>query len=105
VDPEAMLVASLQSCHMLTFLALRAREGLNVTTYQDNAVGHLERNADRKFAVTRIELHPRATFAAGTTVTPEKIQDLHHRAHDACFIANSIKCVVDVKSEPVEGPS
>lgn len=98
VDPEAMLVASLQSCHMLTFLALCARDGLNVESYEDEAVGLLERNADRKFAVTRITLHPRATFAAGTTVTPAQLQDLHHRAHEACFIANSIKCLVEVRS-------
>lgn len=97
VDPETMLVGALASCHMLTFLFLCARENLTVDAYEDNAVGHLERNPERQFSMTRIVLNPRATFAAGITVSREKLQDFHHQAHAGCFIANSIKSAVSVE--------
>src|SRR3970040_2384053 len=59
VDPEAALVAALSSCHMLTFLALAANKGFVVESYEDAAVGHLEKNAQGKLAITRVELHPK----------------------------------------------
>lgn len=96
VDPETMLTGALASCHMLTFLFLCARETLTVETYEDHAVGFLERNPERQFAMTRIELHPRVQFAAGITVPREKLEALHHQAHAGCFIANSIKAAVTV---------
>src|SRR3970282_978154 len=55
VDPEAALVASLSSCHMLTFLALAANKGFVVESYEDSAVGHVEKNAAGKMAVRRVE--------------------------------------------------
>src|SRR5262249_49109355 len=63
VDPEKAFVASLSSCHMLTFLALASNKGFVVDTYEDNAVGHVEKNANGKLAVTRVELHPTITYS------------------------------------------
>jgi organic hydroperoxide reductase OsmC/OhrA len=96
VDPEEAFVAALSSCHMLTFLALCARKRLVVESYDDEAVGHLEKNARGMLAVTRVELHPRIRFADGIVVGAEQLQSLHERAHEHCFIANSVTTEVIV---------
>ncbi|MEX0980226.1 MAG: OsmC family protein [Gemmatimonadota bacterium] len=89
VDPEAALVAALSSCHMLTFLALCAREGHVVARYSDAAVGTLEKNAAGRLAVTRVELRPRIEFR-GEPPDADALARLHDRAHRGCFIANSV---------------
>lgn len=94
IDPEDALVAALSSCHMLTFLAIAARRRLTVEAYADDAVGHLEKNADGALAVTRVELRPRVRFAAGVAVSADEFARLHHKAHEQCFIANSVRTEV-----------
>ena len=90
VDPEEAFVASVSSCHMLTFLALAARKRFVVERYEDRAVGTLEKNQDGKLAITRVELRPRIDFDAGHRPTPQELDRLHHLAHEHCFIANSV---------------
>ena len=90
VDPEEAFVASLSSCHMLTFLAVAARKRYIVDHYDDEATGCLEKNADGKFAVTRVELRPQVTFSGDRQPTDEQIAALHEMAHEHCFIANSV---------------
>lgn len=92
-NPEELLVAALSSCHMLTFLAISAKSRLTVDSYEDKAIGYLEKNAEGKLCVTRIELHPKVIFG-GEKPTPEKYKDLHEKSHKNCFIANSVKCAV-----------
>jgi organic hydroperoxide reductase OsmC/OhrA len=96
VDPEEALVAAVSACHMLTFLAIAAKKKLVVADYTDHAVGHLEKNGDGVVAVTRIELRPVVTFAAGVAVSAADLGRLHDSAHRNCFIANSVKCAVTV---------
>jgi organic hydroperoxide reductase OsmC/OhrA len=96
IDPEEGLVASVAACHMLTFLAVAAKKKLVVASYTDQPVGHLEKNAEGRIAVTRIELHPVVAFGADTTVSAEELRRLHDSAHRNCFIANSIKAEVTV---------
>jgi organic hydroperoxide reductase OsmC/OhrA len=98
VDPEEAFVASLAACHMLTFLALCARKRLTVEAYEDNAEGFLEKGANGKLQMTRVILRPRARFAAGTDIDAAKLADIHHKSHEECFIANSVK--TDVAVEP-----
>lgn len=98
VDPEAALVAALSSCHMLTFLAIAARKRIVIESYDDDAVGVLEKNADGKLAVTRVVLRPKVVFGEGASVSKEDLERLHHRSHEECFIANSVK--TDVTVEP-----
>jgi organic hydroperoxide reductase OsmC/OhrA len=95
-NPEEALVAAISSCHMLTFLALAARRRFVVDAYQDDAVGHMEKNADGKLAITRVELHPRVSFSGEKQPTPEELARLHEAAHRECFIANSVKTEVSV---------
>ena len=96
VDPEAALVAALSSCHMLTFLALAANKGFVVESYEDAAVGHLEKNAAGKLAITRVELHPRIVYGGSKQPTSEDLDWLHDKAHKECFIANSVTTEVRV---------
>lgn len=99
VNPEEALVASLSSCHMLTFLALAAKHKLTLESYDDKAVGVLEKNAEGRLALTRVTLKPRIVWAAGVTVTEEQLANLHRQAHKGCFIANSVKTVVTVEPQ------
>jgi organic hydroperoxide reductase OsmC/OhrA len=96
VDPEEALVAALSSCHMLTFLALAAMKGFVVETYEDEAIGHLEKNAAGKMAITRVDLRPTITFGGAKQPTAEDLDALHDKAHKECFIANSVTTEVHV---------
>jgi organic hydroperoxide reductase OsmC/OhrA len=96
VDPEEAFVASLSSCHMLFFVDFARRAGIVVDSYVDEAEGVLEKRADGKMAVTRVTLRPRVTWG-GTSPDEAAIADLHHRAHEACFIANSVTTEVKVE--------
>lgn len=98
VDPEEAFIAALSSCHMLTFLALAARKRFVVDAYEDDAVGHLEKDERGKLAVTRVILRPRASFAPTGAPTPEEISKLHAQAHEHCFIANSVRTEVAVET-------
>lgn len=99
VNPEELLAAALSNCHMLTFLAIAAKSRLIVDSYEDTAVALLDKNSAGKFAVTKTTLRPKVTFAKETPVAPEKIAELHEKAHRNCFIANSVAC--EVVTEPV----
>jgi organic hydroperoxide reductase OsmC/OhrA len=98
VDPEEAFVASLSSCHMLWFLSLAAVRGFTVDEYEDHAVGILGKNEAGKAAMTTVTLRPRVQFA-GTSPTVEQLAELHHKAHEECFIATSVK--TEVRCEPV----
>jgi organic hydroperoxide reductase OsmC/OhrA len=96
VDPEEAFVASLSSCHMLFFLDFARRAGFVVDDYVDEAEGVLEKRADGKTWMSRVTLHPRLTWGSSP---PDKaaMADLHHKAHEACFIANSVTTEVAVQ--------
>ena len=98
VDPEQAFVASLASCHMLTFLALAAKGGHVVERYMDDPVGHMEKNEEGAMAVTQVELHPTIAFAPGTEPDAETLATLHEKAHHHCFIANSVRTRITVAS-------
>src|ERR1700754_118374 len=87
-DPEDLLVAALSSCHMLSFLAIAAKKKLTVNSYQDDDVGFLE-NDGGKLWMTHVILRPAVTFE--TAPDAETLAHIHHLAHEACFIANSVK--------------
>ena len=92
IDPEATYAASLASCHALSFLAVVSMQGLVVNSYRDEAVAFLEKDpATRKPVVSRVELRPVVEFGEGVEVSREELEQLHHKAHEECFIANSVK--------------
>jgi organic hydroperoxide reductase OsmC/OhrA len=98
VDPEQAFVASISSCHMLWFLHIACTAKLVVDRYVDNAVGTLEKNAEGKLAVTRVKLRPTVTFS-GTQPDADKVRALHEKAHEKCFIANSVTTEISIEPE------
>jgi organic hydroperoxide reductase OsmC/OhrA len=100
VDPEEAFVASLSSCHMLWFLSIAAGRGYCVDGYVDDASGILGKDAAGRLAMTSVTLRPDAAFV-GVAPTMDEIMAMHHEAHAACFIANSV--TTEVRCEPVRG--
>jgi organic hydroperoxide reductase OsmC/OhrA len=94
VDPEEMLVAALSSCHMLWFLRLAAARGYCVDEYADDAMGEMARNEKRQMVMSVVTLRPRVVFGGNKQPDATELADLHHEAHAACYIANSVKTAV-----------
>jgi organic hydroperoxide reductase OsmC/OhrA len=89
-NPEKALAAALSSCHMMTFLALAAKAGWPVASYNDHAVAHLGKNTKGQTSVTQIDLHPVVHFDADFAVDDAKLAEMQDRAHRYCFIANTL---------------
>jgi len=100
VDPEEAYVASLSSCHMLTFLHIAARRGYRVDSYRDAAVGVMSRDESGHLAITRVTLRPEVAIGGEKRPDPQEILKMHHDAHEQCFIARSVKTVVDCEPSP-----
>ncbi|HEX7011153.1 MAG TPA: OsmC family protein [Steroidobacteraceae bacterium] len=96
VDPEEAFIAALSSCHMLFFLSFAARKGYVVDSYVDEAQGVMERNEEGRLAMTSVKLRPRITYQ-GTRPERSVEEELHHQAHEACFLANSVKTKVETQ--------
>lgn len=86
-NPEDLLVVSLAACHMLTYLALCARAGIPVVSYEDRAWGEMTIK-DKRLRFTEVILRPNVVVAAGADLA--KAGELHEQAHDLCFVANSV---------------
>jgi organic hydroperoxide reductase OsmC/OhrA len=96
MDPEQAFVASLSACHMLWFLDLAARAGFVAATYRDEAAGTLAPGPDGRQIMTRVVLRPRIDWT-GRAPTASELADLHHQAHEECFITNSVKSEVVIE--------
>lgn len=103
VDPEEAFVGSLSSCHLLWFLDLACRAGWVVDDYRDAATGVLAKDAQGRLAMTVVTLRPAVRFVGDRQPDAAEIHRLHHAAHEACFIANSVR--TDVRCEPVIDPA
>ena len=96
IDPEEAFVAALSSCHMLTFVHLARVAGFQVDSYDDEAVGHMTPNERKVPWVSSVTLNPKIVYSGDKRPTPEEEAHLHHRAHDDCFISQSVKTQVTV---------
>ena len=97
VDPEEAFIAALSSCHMLWFLSIAAEKHYLVERYDDHAAGVLGKNDRGKLAMTRVTLCPEVVFGGSLIPSQEQIDELHHLAHEACFIANSVQTEIEIK--------
>ena len=102
VDPEEAFVASVSSCHMLTFLFLASKAGFQVESYRDEATGIMTKNEKGIPWVSRITLDPSISYIGEKKPDAAEIEHLHHLAHEQCYIANSIKTEVIVGNQPAE---
>ena len=98
MDPEEAFVASISSCHMLTFLYLASKQGFQIDSYEDEAVGVLSKNENGVSWVSLVTLNPKISYSGNKLPAPADEKQLHHLAHEQCFIANSIKTEVVVHS-------
>ena len=98
VDPEEAFVASLSSCHMLTFLAIACKKRCTVDSYWDQAVGILGKDQTGRLAMAKVTLRPQVRFGGEKTPTPDELAQMHDQAHHTCFIANSVNTEVVVES-------
>lgn len=96
VDPEEAFVAAIASCHMMTFLFLASRAGFLVERYDDHAVGTMVKNAQGRWWVNEVVLKPRIVYGGDKLPGAADIEQLHHAAHEECFIANSVKTEIRV---------
>jgi organic hydroperoxide reductase OsmC/OhrA len=96
VDPEEAYVASLSSCHMLTFIYLAGRQGFQVDSYEDEAIGVMSKNEKGIPWISSVTLRPKIAYSGDKLPTPSDQEHLHHTAHEQCFIANSVKTEVTV---------
>lgn len=99
VDPEEAYVASLSSCHMLTFLAIASKKGFIVDSYLDDATGVLAKNENGKLVITRVTLRPTVVFGGDKQPDAEAIDRMHHLAHSECFIANSVQSEIVIEQK------
>jgi organic hydroperoxide reductase OsmC/OhrA len=96
VDPEEAFIASISSCHMLTYLFLAQKQGFQIDAYEDEAVGVVAKNEKGSFWVSTVTLNPKITYSGEKLPAPADEEKLHHLAHEQCFIANSVKTDVTV---------
>lgn len=95
-NPEDLLVVSLSACHMLTYLAYAANSKIEVLSYEDAADGILHQ-VEKAMKFKEVTLRPRIVIAQNSDI--QRAQDLHDKAHRACFIANSVNFPVKIASE------
>lgn len=98
VDPEKALVAALSACHMLFFLAFAGKGGFRIDCYEDAAIGEMTKNAAGKIYMSKVTLSPRIVFSGDRRPTAEEIAAMHHKSHEECYIANSVKSDVVIAS-------
>ena len=96
VDPEEAFVASISSCHMLTYLHVARLAGFQIESYADEAVGEMAKNERGVAWVAVVTLNPTIVYGGDKRPTHEQEAELHHKAHDGCFISQSVKTEVKV---------
>jgi organic hydroperoxide reductase OsmC/OhrA len=99
VDPEEAFVAAISSCHMLTFLFLAYQRGFQVDRYTDEAVGVMIKNEKGIPWVSEVTLNPKIIYSGEKRPLPTDEAEIHHGAHEQCFIANSVKTRVLVAGQ------
>jgi organic hydroperoxide reductase OsmC/OhrA len=99
VDPEEAFVAAVSSCHMLTYLYLASKQGFQIDSYDDEAVGVMTKSEKGVPWVSSITLNPKIAYSGEKLPTPTDEEKLHRLAHEQCFIANSIKTEVIVQHQ------
>ena len=100
--PEELLVGSLNTCIMLTFLSIAQARGLTPASYESEAEGLLE-NVEGKFRITEVTVRPHITVKGEGEI--ERAREIIERAEDECFISNSVKSKVKIVAEFSSAPS
>lgn len=97
-DPEEMVVAATSSCHMMFFLAFAKQAGFIVDTYHDAPSGTLGKDEAGVERFIEVVLNPKISWGGDKNPGAADVDLLHHKAHKACFIGNSLACPVRVSA-------
>ena len=97
-DPEEMVVAATASCHMMFFLAFAKQAGFIVDNYQDAPVGTLGKDDTGVERLVEVVLRPKISWGGENVPGAADVDLLHHQAHKACYIGNSLACPVRVEA-------
>ncbi len=101
VDPEEAFVAALSSCHMLLFLSIAAKRSFIVQRYTDRSIGQMAKNEAGKLAITTVRLNPEISFIGNLRPTAAQIAEIHHEAHQNCYLANSVTANITIGDQNV----
>jgi len=96
IDPEEAFVASLSSCHMLTFVYLAYRKGFEVVNYRDEAIGTMSKGDNGVPWVSKVTLNPKVEYSGQKQPTAQEEAELHEQGHHYCYVANSVKTRVEI---------
>ena len=96
VDPEEAFVAAISSCHMLTYLHVARRAGFQIESYVDEAVGDMAKNDKGIPWVATVTLNPTIVYVGDKRPSHEEEAQLHHKAHEGCYVSQSVKSDVKV---------
>jgi organic hydroperoxide reductase OsmC/OhrA len=96
VDPEEALIAAIAACHMLTFLYVAAKSQFIVDSYDDIAIGTMAKDSRGRQAITTVVLAPKILFSGAREPNDEIVKQLHHEAHEQCYVANSVRSEISV---------
>ena len=102
VDPEEAFVASISSCHMLTFLYLASKQGFQIDSYEDNAVGTMTKNEKGVPWMSRVVLNPKIVYSGEKVPSRKDEERLHHFSHEQCYIANSVKTEIVIARQQAD---
>jgi organic hydroperoxide reductase OsmC/OhrA len=101
-NPEELLVASVAACHQLWYLHLCSSAGITIHAYEDRALGMMEEDSSGSGRFISVTLRPRITVGAQDDVA--LAVQLHHAAHEKCFIANSVNFPIHCEPEILRKP-
>jgi organic hydroperoxide reductase OsmC/OhrA len=96
VDPEEAFVAAISSCHMMTYLYVASRQGFQIDRYDDEAVGLTTKNEKGVPWVSSVALNPKIVYSGDKVPSSAEAEQLHHLAHEQCYIAQSVKTEIVV---------
>jgi organic hydroperoxide reductase OsmC/OhrA len=100
--PEELLVASVNTCIMLTFLTLAQAKGLTPAAYESDAEGLLE-HVEGKYRITEVAIRPRVSLKSQPEL--ERARAVMEGVEAQCFISNSVTSKVTLAAEFVVAPS
>ena len=93
------MVVVLANCHMLFFISIAAKHGFRVDSYSDNAAGFMTKNEKGKLFLSEVVLNPMTLFSGEKLPSQDEIKNIHHEAHEECFIANSV--ITEISCKPL----
>jgi organic hydroperoxide reductase OsmC/OhrA len=99
IDPEESFIASLSACHMLFFLSIAAVKKYVIEKYEDYAEGSMDKDDKGKMCMIKVTLHPKIIFSGSVIPSRQQVNELHELSHARCYLANSVKCKIEIVSE------